>query len=134
MDEQVKRAAIYARSATVQELVPDYALDAQMNECKRYLLNKGYQMISELVYSEVTNGTNGDRPGLAALREAANRGEFDVLVVYDHDRLARSPLQVAVLLAELEQDGVQVESIREPHREAVKPERRTRWTKKKPNG
>ena len=115
MNQQVKRAAIYARNATIQERIPSYAMEAQVHECREYILNKGYQLVSGLVYTERANDTAVDRPGLSALREAAKRAEFAVLVVFDPDRLSRRPSHVTALLAELEQDGVKVESVSEPH-------------------
>ena len=115
MKQQVKRAAIYARSASVQERIPSYALEAQVQECLEYLCTKGYQLVSGLVYIEGANSADADRPGLSVLCEAAKRGEFDVLMVYGHDRLSRSPSQLVALLAAFEQDGVKVESVSEPH-------------------
>ena len=120
MKQQVKRAAIYARSASVQERIPSYALEAQVQECLEYLRTKGYQLVSGLVYTEDANSADADRPGLSALCEAAKRGEFEVLMVYDQDRLSRSPRQVATLLAAFEQDGVKVECAGEPYHEAIK--------------
>ena len=115
MQTATKRAAIYARSATIQELTPGFPTDAQVNDCTQYILSKGYQLIGGQVYTETASGANIDRPGVAALCNAAKRGEFDVLVVYALNRLSRSPSKAAVLLATLEGYGVHVESITEPN-------------------
>jgi site-specific DNA recombinase len=119
MNQHKKRAAIYARNATIQELIPGYAEGAQVHDALAYLRAKGYQLVPDLIYSEVASGTAVERPGLAALLDAARRGEFEVLVVFDHDRLSRSPSQLGTLLADFQQQGVQVESINEPHQEAA---------------
>lgn len=119
MNQQGKRAAIYARNATVQEPIPGYAEGAQVHDALEHIRASGYQLVPELIYSEVASGTAVERPGLAALLEAARRGEFEVLVVYDRDRLSRSPSHLATLLAAFEQQGIQVETSSEPHQEAA---------------
>ena len=49
-----------------------------------------------------------DLPGLNALLDAAKRREFDVLLVYDPDRLARNMAKQLVLEAELSRHNVTI--------------------------
>src|SRR5947209_8157314 len=85
-----KRAAIYARTATVQEREPQLALATQIHDCVEYAANQGYLILEGLVYQETCSGLSLNRPALTALREAAKRGEFDVLLVFTSDRISRN--------------------------------------------
>lgn len=118
MQTATKRAAIYARSATIQEHTPGFSTDAQVYDCTQYILSKGYRLADGQVYTEIASGASIDRASIAALCCAAKQGEFDVLVVYALNRLSRNLSKVAVLLATLEGYGVQLESISEPHGDA----------------
>src|SRR5258708_28744347 len=109
MQTATKRAAIYARSATIQERTPGYSTDARVYDCTPYILSKGYQLIDGLVFAETASGSSLDRPGIAALCCAAKQGEFDVVVVFALNRLSRNFSKVAVLLATLEGYGAQLE-------------------------
>jgi len=111
----LKRAAIYARTATMQtrELQPD-ALTQQVRQCEQYCSEHGYSVAQEHIYQDVASGAEyRNRPQLHTLRMAAHHYEFDLVVIVASDRFSRNPLHIALLLEELQALGIQVESPRE---------------------
>ncbi len=106
-----KKAAIYARSATQQELGQGFPTDAQIQACLEHSQKQGYQVRDDQIYQEVGNGTTLDRPQLTKLREVAKRGLFDVLVISDVGRISRSLERTLVVIQELDALGVAVESV-----------------------
>jgi DNA invertase Pin-like site-specific DNA recombinase len=106
-----KRAVIYARSATVQELGPNFAMAEQIHQCKAYGLIQGYEIVEE--FQEVGSGNSLDRPILKSLLDAAKEGRFDAVIIHTFDRLSRLPEQASVIIETLEGYGVKVQSARE---------------------
>lgn len=103
-----QRFAIYARTATSQENTPNIAMAEQVHQCKEYGLSKGYDFIEE-TYEEVISGLSQTRPILDKALAAATEGKFDVLVIRDYDRLARSESLFQLLNMLFEHAGVFVE-------------------------
>ena len=67
-------------------------------------------MSSEHDYVEIKTGIlYRERKVLNELRAAARRGEFQVLVIYDLDRLSRDPVQQMIVMEDLTYYGVRVE-------------------------
>ncbi len=73
----------------------------------------GYTTDDKHIYSEIGSGTDGYNrcPQLTALLEAAKQGAFDVLVIATHNRLSRRLAYATAIIEELQQYGVEVESI-----------------------
>ena len=120
MQEGTKRAAIYARIATPPQEPQTNPFAFQIRQCQSYCEHHGYSLHKAHIYQEVFSGTAVQtRPQLTRLRDAAKRGEFDVVVIVAYDRLARKPALVTALVAELKGCGVQVESSKEASPEFV---------------
>src|SRR5439155_18383149 len=82
-----KRAALYLRVSTAQQ-EDGYSLDTQESAGRALGDERGEAVIG--VYREVYSGIElWDRPRLTELRAAMRRREFEVLIVYAIDRLAR---------------------------------------------
>src|SRR5436305_5142909 len=110
LPERQLRAAIYIRVSSEGQK-DGYSLESQEERCKQYCREQGYTHDSKHFYSEVFTGTvYRERPKLSAMREAARRGEFDVLVIYCYDRLARDDVHQAVIIDDLEHYHIRVES------------------------
>src|SRR5512135_329582 len=60
------------------------------------------------------SGSRLDRPALDRLRDAAREGQFDAVVVYSPDRLARRYAYQVVLLEEFRKAGCPVEFVHRP--------------------
>jgi DNA invertase Pin-like site-specific DNA recombinase len=103
-------AAIYARYSSDNQR-PE-SIDDQIGACRRLATARGFAVDARHIYTDVAaSGARKDRPGLNALLEAAERHGFDVLLIDDLSRLARSALFMLSLLEELRFSGVRVISV-----------------------
>lgn len=72
---------------------------------------RGYQVVRS--YSERMSGTKKARPALTQLIEGANRGEYEIVLVWALDRLGRSMSAIVDLVLSLDRVGVRVVSQQE---------------------
>ena len=73
-------------------------------------------------FADRKSGKSQDRPGFKAMRLAASKHEFDVLVFWDLSRLSRSGvLDTLNLLQELKSWGVAYRSLQEPYLDSLGP-------------
>ena len=73
-------------------------------------------------FTDRKSGKSQDRPGFKAMRLAASKHEFDVLVFWDLSRLSRSGvLDTLNLLQELKSWGVAYRSLQEPYLDSLGP-------------
>jgi DNA invertase Pin-like site-specific DNA recombinase len=112
----IRKAAIYARSVTrSQEVTGMSSINQQIAEGRKYGTEQGYILDEKHIYQEIIGGKrNGNHPIfplLDALRAAAKKHEFDVLIITSIDNLARDILFRSMILEELTQAGITVESI-----------------------
>src|SRR5258708_7630404 len=110
----VKRFAIYARTATSQDPTSNFALADQIHQCKEHGIAQGYELVEDQIYQEVVGGKTDKTPAqLERVLQSAKEGLFDVLVIRSFDRLSRRTNRMAILIATLEGYGVKVESATE---------------------
>src|SRR5262249_61259403 len=88
-----KKAALYLRVSTDQQ-TEKYGLESQGAACHQYARERGYTIVAEYVEGDGIRGVSGgntERDTLTRLlREAKQTPRpFDVLLVYDTNRLAR---------------------------------------------
>jgi DNA invertase Pin-like site-specific DNA recombinase len=114
MQEYKKRFAIYARTATVQEIGPNFALAEQVHLCKENGLSKGYKLAEDQIYQEVASGASSKRPCLDAVLKAAEEGKFDILIIRDYACLARNHDLLQELIRLFADMEIKVESATEP--------------------
>ena len=98
------RAAKYRRVSTVRQAEQGYSLEAQDKDLDRLADELGAVVVAD--FADNDSGAEWDLPGLNALLDAAKRSEFDILVVYDPDRLARNMAKQLVIEEELRRAGV----------------------------
>lgn len=104
----MRRAALYARVSTDRQ-EREQTLQSQLAAITRYADQQGFRHSPALTYAD--NGYSGtwlDRPGLDELRDHAQEGRFDVVVVLCPDRLARRYAYQVLLLEELKRTGIEV--------------------------
>lgn len=94
------RAAIYARVSTT-----DQNPNLQLDELGQYAEARGFNVIGRFIDQGIS-GARARRPQLDALMNAAKRREFDALLVWKLDRLARSVRHLTAVAGELEALGV----------------------------
>lgn len=104
------KAAIYLRVSTEDQARHGYSLPSQRTACEELARNLGANEVVEFC----DDGVSGEiftRPGITALREAVARGEIDLIVCYDPDRLSRKLAHQLILTEEIEKAGVRLEFI-----------------------
>jgi DNA invertase Pin-like site-specific DNA recombinase len=96
-----KRAAIYARVSTNDR---GQDPETQLRQLREYATRRGFAVIHEFV--DLASGAKADRKQYRAMRDAAQRREFDVLLVWRYDRFARSLAELVNALAEFQSLGI----------------------------
>lgn len=106
-------AAIYTRVSTTEQAAADrVSLPDQERRCRDAAESHGWQIIAE--YQDAMSGARLDRPGLEEMLADAKANRFDLLVIYNHDRLGRTLAAQSTIAAELAAARVQVFSISAP--------------------
>jgi len=113
VSHHTKIVAIYARSATPDQS-GDNALRLQIAKLQAYCRSKEYSVTDSHVYEEIASGSDyKNRLAMTALHEAAKRGEFEIVVIVDYARIARSQELIEAFIAKMATYGIRVESIRQ---------------------
>jgi DNA invertase Pin-like site-specific DNA recombinase len=101
-----KRAALYTRVST-----GDQHPETQLLDLRRLAEQRGFEIVRE--YTDKISGVKAKRPGLDQMLDAAHRREFDVVMVWAADRLARSVRHFLEVLDTLNHLGIEFVSFRE---------------------
>ncbi len=109
------RCAIYTRKSSEEGLEQDFnSLDAQYEACAAYILSQaseGWHQNAERYDDGGHSGGTLERPALKRLLNDVEIGLIDIIIVYKLDRLTRSLLDFAQLVARLDKAGVSFVSI-----------------------
>ena len=97
-------AAIYARVSTDVQAEFGYSLGAQIADCTQKARDLGATIIKEFV-DDGYSGAYLERPALESLREALRAKMFDIVVVYDIDRLSRNLSHQLLITDDIEASG-----------------------------
>lgn len=98
-------AAIYARySSSAQN---DASIEQQYAECEQYARDNDYKVISRYE-DRAVSGRSDRRPGFQRMIRAAERGEFQILLTYKSNRIARNMLDALRYEDRLANAGVKV--------------------------
>ena len=79
----MKRVALYLRASTL-----DQHPETQLCDLRQMAAQRGYEIVRE--FTDQISGTKARRPGLDQLMADARRGQFDLVLVWAFDRIARS--------------------------------------------
>jgi len=108
------QVAFYARVSRPQHH-QESTIASQVQVLKQYIQQQGWSLLPEHEYREEgISGARLDRPGLDRLRDAAQRGEFDGVVVLSPDRLARNYAHQWLLIEEFEKLHVHLIFLQNP--------------------
>src|SRR4051812_18046867 len=89
------RAAIYIRVSTGKQVREGESLKGQTQANRRYAEAHEFVIDPRHVYvEEGVSGRKASRPKLDAMLAAAERGEFDHIIVWKLDRLGRTSRQL----------------------------------------
>jgi len=102
----MKRAALYMRVSTL-----DQHPETQMYDLHQMAEQRGYEIVEE--YTDMISSTKARRPGLDAMMRDARHGQFDVVLVWACDRIARSVRHFLELLDEFNRLNTEFISFRE---------------------
>ncbi len=102
----MKRAALYMRVSTV-----DQHPETQTLDLRQLATQRGFEIVAE--FTDRISGAKARRPGLDQLLKEARRGQFDVVLVWASDRIARSVRHYLEILDELNRLNVEFVSFRE---------------------
>ncbi len=97
-------AAIYVRVSTDQQAEKGYSIDTQLEACRKYAYELGATNIEEFV-DDGYSGEFIDRPALSNMREKLTRKQFDVVIAYAPDRLARKTIHLLIISEEINKAG-----------------------------
>jgi site-specific DNA recombinase len=107
---KIVRCAVYTRKSTEEGLEQEFnSLDAQREAGEAFVrsqANEGWTLLTERYDDGGYTGGNMDRPGLQRLMEDIEAGKVDLVVCYKVDRLSRSLLDFAKMMAAFERHGV----------------------------
>ena len=106
MLKAMKRAALYMRVSTL-----DQHPETQLYDLRQMAEQRGYRIAEE--YTDTISGTKARRPGLDAMMRDGRRGQFDVVLVWASDRIARSVKHFLDVLDELNRLNIEFISFRE---------------------
>jgi DNA invertase Pin-like site-specific DNA recombinase len=102
----MKRAAIYLRVSTLDQHPENQCFDLQQLAQQRQ-----FEIVG--TYEDRISGAKARRPGLDQMMKDARRGQFEVVVVWACDRLARSVRHFLEVLDELNHLNIEFVSFRE---------------------
>ena len=102
----MKRAALYLRVSTV-----DQHPETQVHDLRQMAAQRGYTIFRE--YTDRISGVKAKRPGLDAMMSDARHGQFDVVLVWASDRIARSVKHFLDVLDEFNRLNIEYVSFRE---------------------
>ena len=100
------RVAIYARVSS-EEQREGQTIDSQIAELERFAVDQQLNL-SGIYKDEGWSGGVMARPDLDRLRDDAQKGCFEAVLINDVDRLARDVTHLGVVKRDLERNGVQV--------------------------
>lgn len=108
------KVALYARvSSQVQEKRGTIA--SQVEALRTHARVQGYTVVEEFVcLDDGVSGAILNRPGLDRLRDAAEAGQFDAVLVLSPDRLSRKYAYLILVLEEFERLGTKVLFLEQP--------------------
>ena len=87
--KDIKKCAVYLRVEGEHLSDGRLSLDKQEARCRAFCEAQDIQVSDENIYRDIASGSQADRPGLQAMLKAVKNHEFETVVVYKIDRLAR---------------------------------------------
>ena len=109
------RCAVYTRKSTAEGLQKEFnSLDAQREAAQAFILSQahdGWRCLPKRYDDGGFTGGNVERPALQRLLADIDAGLIDCVVVYKVDRLSRSLLDFARLMASFEKHRVAFVSV-----------------------
>jgi len=104
------RAAVYARFSSDNQR--EQSIEDQIRVCREYAQRNDAVILEDHVYfDEAKSGALRDRPGLEAMKKAAEARQFDAILIDDSSRLSRDNQYFNTLLCLFQYWGVGLISV-----------------------
>lgn len=104
------RAAVYARFSSENQR--EQSIEDQIRVCREFAKRDGISVLENHIYfDEAQSGSIRSRPGLEALKRAAEDKEFDAVLVDDSSRLSRDNQHFNTLLCLFQYWGIALISV-----------------------
>jgi len=108
------KVAIYARVSTSKQEV-EQTIESQIELLKEYVSKEGEELDKKHIYiDDGYSGTKLERPGLDTLRDGAADSEFQKVIIFSPDRLARNYAYQVIVIEELNKHGCEVVFLQRP--------------------
>lgn len=104
-DSRQVRAVGYMRVSTAEQAGSGAGLGAQRAAIEREVAHRGWELVEECTDAAMSGRSLSGRPALDRALGAVEGGEAEVLVVAKLDRLSRSLLDFAALMARAQKGG-----------------------------
>jgi len=101
------KAAIYCRTDT-RDLASEHHIMTQQMECKNLCKKNGWQVVGIFKDVGLSGSLYEDRPDLIELVDQIRKGQIDVVVVSDVERLARNFCVFGMIHSALDKSKVQL--------------------------
>lgn len=102
----IMRAVIYSRYSAGPDQTAQ-SIEGQLRVCENYIRNNGWDYLRYYADAHISGRTD-KRPQFQAMMDAAERGEFDVLVVYSADRFSRNKFHSVSYKQKLKSLGIRI--------------------------
>ncbi|MBB2483133.1 recombinase family protein [Bacillus sp. APMAM] len=109
------RVAIYARVSTTEQAEEGYSIDEQTRLLNEWCNHNGYKVFKEYVDRGISGKSITGRPALQQLLIDAKSKEFDIVLVWKMNRLARNILDLLKIVNLLEQKNIAFKSYSESY-------------------
>ncbi|WP_440697284.1 recombinase family protein [Bacillus subtilis] len=116
---EILRVAIYARVSTTEQAEEGYSIDEQTRILNEWCNDNGYIVHKEYVDRGISGKSIAARPALQQLLMDARKKEFDIVVVWKMNRLARNILDLLKIVNLLEQKNIAFKSFSERYETAT---------------
>jgi site-specific DNA recombinase len=105
-----KRAILYARVSTDEQVRSGYSLAQQLEALREYAAGEGYEVLEEVV-DPGQSGASLERPGMDRVRDLVSAGGVSVVLAQDRDRFAREPAYLFYLREEFGEHGCKLRAL-----------------------
>src|SRR5688500_3327107 len=105
-----RRAVLYARVSTEEQVRSGYSLRQQIERLREYAADEGYEVLEEVTDAGYS-GVSLQRPGMDRIRDLVAESGVSVVLAQDRDRFAREPAYVYLLRREFEEHSTKIRSL-----------------------
>lgn len=111
-DITAQRAAVYIRYSSENQR-DGYSIEYQMDECKKYINEKGFVFEKAYIDEAVSGKSANKRNAFFELLADVKKGLYDVVIVYKYSRFARNLMEATLYRQQIEKNGAKLISAME---------------------